>query len=94
MTENEVIYPSYARVYQWIREYGVPGSDDARGARDFIEIEATESISSLRGELLAMSQNKYSDETLDKIVGPGRKQRHGSYAEWAKTMLRWMAKTG
>ena len=93
MTENEVIYPSYSRVYQWIREYGASGSEDVRGARDFIEIEAAESISSLRGELLAMSQQKYTDQVLDKIVGPGRKVRHGSYAEWAKVMLRWMAKT-
>lgn len=93
MSEREAPFPSYGRVMQWVREYGVPGSEDIRAARDYLEVEADESIGALRGELIAMSHQRYADEILDRIVGPARKQRHGSYAEWAKSMLRWMAKS-
>lgn len=91
MNSSGAITPSYTRVRQWVQEYGVPGSDDKRGAIDYMEIEAAEAISALRAELAAMIQGNYNEEVLDRLVGPGRKQRHGSYEEWARSMLRWMA---
>lgn len=91
-TTNEPPYPSYTRISQWIKEYGVAGSDDQRSIVDFLEIEAHEAIQSLRGELFALSNGRYTETTMDKLVGPARRQRHGSYEEWAKVMLRWMAK--
>ena len=83
--------PPYTRVRQWVMEYGAPGSEDKRGAIDYMEIEAHESISALRAELASMSQGNYNQDILDRLVGPARRQRYGSYDEWAKTMLRWMA---
>lgn len=82
----------YPRITLWIKEYGNRGGEDQRAANDFVEIESHEAISSLRAELYGVSQGRYEDSLLDKTVGQGRRVRHGSYAEWAKIMLRWMAR--
>ena len=91
MNSSNPSIPSYARVRQWVLEYGPPGSEDKRGAIDYLEIEAQEAISALKGELAALAQGNYIEEVMDRLVGPARRQRHGSYEEWARAMLRWMA---
>lgn len=83
--------PSYSRVAAWVREYGSGGIDDNRALRDYLEIEANESINSLRNELHALARGNYIEESIQKLVGAKRKVRHGTYDEWAKSMLRWMA---
>ncbi len=91
MTIDERPVPSYSRIAEWVREYGSSGADDMRALRDYIEIEANESISSLRTELHSLARGNYIEETIQKLVGAKRKVRHGTFDEWAKSMLRWMA---
>jgi hypothetical protein len=93
MSNNDNQFPMYSRVSQWIKEYGVPGSDERRAAVGFLEIEAHETISSLRGELIALSNGRFEEATMDKIVGKARKLKYGSYEEWARSLLRWMVKS-
>lgn len=93
MTDPNRQIPSYSRVGLWIKEYGTGGSDDMRSIRDYLEIEANEAISSLRAELHSISKGNYTEDIMHKIIGQGRKVKHGSYDEWARLMLRWMSTT-
>ncbi len=79
------------RVPAWIREYGSSGNPDNRGVADFVTCETYEAVRTLQAELIAISNGRCSEDMLNKIVGPGRKAKFGSYTEWAKSMLIWLA---
>lgn len=84
-------FPSYARVTEWVRGYGSGGVEDRRAAEEFVVVETRELVDGLRNELIAMSRGRFREEILDQLVGLNRKTRHGSYSEWAKSMLTWLA---
>ena len=88
---SKEIFPSYKNVKYFLEGYARDGALDKRAVETFAEIEANEMVRSLRTELIAMSQGKFHEETLDLLVGVKRKARHGSYVEWAKLMLLWIA---
>lgn len=83
--------PIFTKIKYWVQTYGSSGAEDKRAVQDFIDCEATESVNSLRNELYALSQGSWDETLLGMIVGPNRKERHGSYNAWAKTMLLWLA---
>ena len=58
---------------------------------EFIICEADESINALRFELQLVVSGKFEESVFDILIGNKRKARHGSYVEWAKLMLQWMA---
>lgn len=88
MSEIQMVY---TRIKSWVDEYGNAGQEDKRAIEEFIMIEAAEAVNLLRGELMQMAKGNYSQDNLDKIVGIKRRVKHGSYDEWAKLMLIWMA---
>jgi len=88
MTEET---PLYKYVPLWVREYGMSGSPDHQAVQIFVDCETREAIAGLRNELIGVSKGRYKDETFDLVVGTKRKVLHGSYSEWAKLMLQWLA---
>ncbi|MCB0329515.1 MAG: hypothetical protein KDD70_07625 [Bdellovibrionales bacterium] len=81
----------YPEVMYWKNTYGHPGVLDKRAVETFMDCETAERVSGLRNQLYAISQGKYDDALFTKLLGPDRKQRHGTYQDWAKFMLQWMA---
>ena len=83
--------PAYPKVQQWAKEYGASGAEDKRAVHDFMTVETTELIASLRNELASISKGNYDDKKMELLVGPKRRDRHGTFQEWARLMLQWMA---
>ena len=81
----------YPELVYWRKTYGHPGVLDKRAVETFMDCETDERIRSLRGQLYAISMGRYDDDLFVKQFGPERKNRHGSFQEWAKLMLQWMA---
>jgi len=81
----------YEQVIQWNKEYGSSGASDQRAIQTFMDCETDEKIRALRGQLYSISTGKFDAATLDKQLGAGRASKHGSYEQWAKLMLMWMA---
>lgn len=80
---NEVIY--------WVKFYGDSGAPDKTGVELYIDSEAEEKVKALRAQLYAISKGQYEERSLDLQIGAKRKSKHGSYDEWAKLMLQWLA---
>lgn len=81
----------YAKIPYLLKTYASSTGDDRRAVENFMYCEGAETVSSLRAELTGILQCRAEDSLLDKLVGPDRKARHGTYQEWAKLMLLWMA---
>lgn len=81
---------NYPEIFYWKSNYAHPGVDDKRAIENFVECETREKIQSLRAQLYAVANGKYDDAMFIKFLGPDRKSRHNSYAEWAKVMLQWL----
>lgn len=83
--------PIFNKIKYWVDTYGSSGAEDKRAIADFVECEAREAIVGLRNELFTLAQGSYDEAALNVLIGPNRKDRHGSYNEWAKIMLQWLA---
>lgn len=83
--------PNYQRVHYWVQNYGMAGIDDKQALENFIECETREQIKLLQQELMLLMDGKFNEEILDKLVGKKRKVKYGSYVEWAKLMMLWIA---
>lgn len=81
----------YKQVIYWVKNYGSAGIPDQKAVHEYIECETTEAIFTLRNELMGISEGKFTEENLDKLVGVKRKLMYNSYSEWAKMMLLWIA---
>jgi hypothetical protein len=81
----------YPELIYWKSNYANPGVLDQRAIQAYVDCETRERINSLRTQLHSISKGRYDDALFQKLFGPDRKQRHGSYQEWAKLMLRWLA---
>jgi hypothetical protein len=88
MTEET---PLYKYVPLWVREYGMSGASDQQAVQIYIDCETREAITGLQNELIGITKGRYKDEVFDLVVGVKRKVLHGSYTEWAKLMLQWIA---
>lgn len=75
----------------WLSDYAKPGVPDKRGLEDFLECETDEIVRLLRGELQGITRGANDEETLKNILGPGRAAKYGTFEEWAKMMLLWIA---
>jgi len=82
---------TFPRVRYWIREYAQSGIEDRRAIENFVECESREMISPFRAQLHSISKGNFEERLLDRIVGKKRKIRHGSYQQWAKLALMWLA---
>jgi hypothetical protein len=82
----------FPKIKMWIDQYAPPGVEDQRSVQTFMDCENREAQESLRAELRAVASGHYRAETLDKIIGQGRSNKHGSYDAWGKLMLQWMAR--
>lgn len=81
----------YKQIPYWVQHYGNAGMLDQQAVQTFMDCETTEMVVGLRNELVAVSSGAYSDQIFDRIVGVKRRVMHGSYEQWAKMMLLWMA---
>jgi hypothetical protein len=88
MEGNKVAYP---KIKYWVDHYGSSGADDKKGAELFVTCETAESIVSLRSELISMSKGNFNQSTIDVLIGLNRRHKHGSFENWAKMMLLWLA---
>ncbi len=81
----------YTRIPYWIEHYGKAGLPEQKAVEVFMDCETREMISSFRNEIQGIAQGNFQEESLDKIVGVSRKIKFGSYQEWAKLILLWIA---
>lgn len=81
----------YKKLTEWVKEYAPSATDDQRAINDFIECENRESLSSIKNELTGIIQGNYDENVLEQLLGQSRKTKYGSYIEWAKYMLLWIA---
>ncbi len=81
----------YKQVQYWLQNYGNAGNPDQRAVETYMDCETTEAVGSLRNELIGISRGNYEDKSMDLTVGVKRRMRHGTYQEWARLMLLWMA---
>ena len=91
MSDKKENIPTYKNLRYFSKQYGRKEVLDQRAAQDFVEVEPDYIVKSLKAELLGILHGKYNDKTMDALVGLPRKVRHGSYEEWARLMLLWMA---
>lgn len=84
--------PNYKQLRYWLSSYAAGGCEDRQAIENFIECESQEALSSLRGELIAIKNENFSEEIMLQILGPNRVAKHGSFVEWAKVMLLLMAR--
>jgi len=80
----------HKNVTYWFKAYANPGITDQRAVETFIDCESAEGVSGLRAELQSIKSGNYREQSLDLIMGAGRRMKHGSYEEWARMMLMWM----
>lgn len=83
--------PHYPEIHYWHVTYCNAGISDQRAVETFIDCETRERVNALRTQIYAVSQGKYDDSVLLRKFGRERKERHGSFQVWAKTMLQWIA---
>lgn len=83
--------PPYNEVNYWLKHYGLADVPDQRAISDFAECEPDQKIAALKQQLHSISQGKYDERVFDATVGAKRKTKHGSYQQWAKLMLLWLA---
>jgi len=81
----------FKNITYWIQTYGMSGAPDRKSVEDFMECETDEAVNGLRAELYTVSQGKFDKDYLDQIVGLKRSVKHGTYEEWARIMVLWMA---
>ncbi len=83
--------PIYKQLTYWAQNYGNSSVPDQRAVETFMDCETREGVSGLRNELMGVAGGNFDETVFDKILGANRKFRHGSYIEWARMMLLWMA---
>jgi hypothetical protein len=81
----------HKEVKYWYDNYAQGSPDDQRSVENFCVCESTEAIRIFQNELIGIMNGNHRAETLDIILGKDRVLKHGTYEEWAKLMLRWMA---
>jgi len=91
MSKESDKHSGYKQLRYFIKQYAPPGVSDQRAAQSFVDVEPDYLLKSLKSELYGVSKGKYDEESMGKIVGIPRKLRHGSYDEWARLILVWMA---
>jgi hypothetical protein len=85
---------SFDKVIFWCQNYGRADVEDKRAAKDFVEIESDETVKPFLIQLHTIADGNYDQEILDQQIGIKRRVKHGSYAEWAKLMLKWIREPG
>lgn len=81
----------FGKIHYWIRHYA-GNTTDRRAVDDFVECETREVVNPFRTQLYQIAKGNFSEDSLVKIVGKGRKSTYGSFEQWAKMMLLWLAR--
>lgn len=84
-------FPDYKRLRMWVDEYASAGIPDQKALEVFIECETDETIRLFRNEIMSVSKGNFNEETMDRILGKGRKAKHKTYEEWAQLALLWLS---
>ena len=83
--------PHYPEITYWVRNYAPSGVSDKRAVHAFVDCETQQRVKSLRIQLYAVASDKYDEKQLLNQLGAARKARHGTFSDWAKIMLQWLA---
>jgi hypothetical protein len=81
----------FPRIKEFISVYAYGVGDDQRSAQTYCDCESDEAIDTLRKELSAVSGGNFNSDIFDLLVGKNRVAKHGSYENWAKVCLLWIA---
>jgi hypothetical protein len=81
----------YPRVSAWVQNYGKAEMPDSQAIKVFMECESKEAIKALQVELQSIAEGRFSDAGLDATVGASRRVKFGSFDNWARMMLIWLA---
>ena len=85
---------SFDKVIFWCQNYGRADVEDKRAVKEFVDIESDETVKPFLVQLHTIAEGRYDEELLDKQIGIKRRAKYGTYAEWAKLMLRWIHEPG
>lgn len=80
----------FDKIRYWIQHYGQGDVEDKRGVENVVICEGDEFLRPFQTQLYAVSRGDFSEEGMDKLVGPKRKIKYTSYENWAKLMLLWL----
>ena len=83
--------PIYKQLKLWVDNYGSAGITDQKAVQTFMECETNEAVKMLQNELIGISHGNFEQNAMDKLVRAQRRINYGSYQEWAKLMLLWIA---
>ncbi len=81
----------YEKIRYFKDNYLRPGYPDQRAITDFLECENTETVKSFQSILMSISNGSYNPKALESLLGKERVVRFGSYEEWARILLMWIA---
>jgi hypothetical protein len=90
-TKSKKGAPAYKYVRAWVKQYGSSGRIDMNAVHDFMDVEPRYEMRGLQSDLLAITRGNFEEKMLDVVVGKKRKVKHGTYEDWAKIMLLWIA---
>lgn len=81
----------FSRLKHWNDDYAVGATNDKQAVENYVFCETRELVGSLRTELSQIIVGNFKPESLQAILGKERMLRHGSFENWARLMLQWLA---
>ena len=81
----------FRNIRELIKVYAISGTEDRIAVQNFMDCENDDTIRSLRNELTGISAGNFPEENLKNLLGEARRSKHGSYVDWAKRVIVWMA---
>lgn len=81
----------FRNIRELTKVYATSGTSDKIAVQNFMDCENEDTIRSLRNELAGISSGNFPEESLKNVLGEARRVTHGSYLDWAKRMIMWMA---
>jgi hypothetical protein len=81
----------FPRIKEFVSTYANGTGDDKRSAQTYCDCESDEAVEALRRELTAVAHGNFNADAFDLTVGKARVAKYGSYNQWAKLCLQWIA---
>lgn len=80
----------FKHIRYWAEHYAHPGVSDQSSVENAMICESDEFLRPFQAQLNSIIQGSFDEQALDRILTTNRRQRHGSYENWAKLMLMWI----
>ena len=89
--DKKIKHLASIRLFEERYARGCEGNDE-KAVRIFKDYEPREAVQRFRGELIAIKNEKVTENVINTWVGNKRVNKHGSAKRWAELMLIWLAK--